>query len=156
MNVTAAVGTLLVAGASMSIGFAAPEFAAPTASPTAGPTATSASGEGTMSFGHEEDGAGEGRGYLRFDIQGDHDPTGSLLFAAEHHHERFPDVVVELGNIAEAEMWRTFNCGVGMTVVVAESDVETTLGTLREHGETVWEMGTIVARAGPPAVELGS
>ncbi|MDH3453145.1 MAG: phosphoribosylformylglycinamidine cyclo-ligase, partial [Gammaproteobacteria bacterium] len=39
------------------------------------------------------------------------------------------------GNIADDEMWRTFNCGVGMVVVVAERDLERTLTTLREQGE---------------------
>ena len=61
---------------------------------------TSASlGEGSMSFGDDE----HGRAWLKFSIQ-DGDPiSGSLLFAAESHHEveqvssmMFPDVIVRL------------------------------------------------------------
>ena len=58
-----------------------------------------ARGEGSMSFGHHDE---EGRGYLRFEIEDGDVVTGTLLFAAEHHHERFPDIVVQLGSIKEA------------------------------------------------------
>jgi phosphoribosylformylglycinamidine cyclo-ligase len=47
------------------------------------------------------------------------------------------------GNVANAEMLRTFNCGVGMVVCVAESDVETSLRLLAEAGETAWRLGSI-------------
>jgi phosphoribosylformylglycinamidine cyclo-ligase len=39
------------------------------------------------------------------------------------------------GNIADAEMYRTFNCGIGMTVCVAAEHADKTLASLREHGE---------------------
>jgi hypothetical protein len=66
--------------------------------PAARADAAFARGEGSMAFGHEE----EGRGYLRFEIDDGDVVTGTLLFAAEHHHERFPDVVVRLARIKEA------------------------------------------------------
>ncbi len=52
----------------------------------------------------------------------------------------------EQGNVAEAEMLRVFNCGIGMVVVVAEEDAKAAADTLRAAGETVWRIGSIAAR----------
>jgi phosphoribosylformylglycinamidine cyclo-ligase len=49
----------------------------------------------------------------------------------------------DAGNIAATEMYRTFNCGVGMVVCVAASDKQRTIDLLKTHGETAWEIGTI-------------
>ncbi len=51
------------------------------------------------------------------------------------------------GGVANSEMLRTFNCGVGMVVCVSEKDAETTLQTLSEMGETAWRLGQIEAVA---------
>lgn len=48
------------------------------------------------------------------------------------------------GNIEPDEMARTFNCGVGMVVVVRASEVEAVTGTLEQAGETVFRIGGIV------------
>jgi phosphoribosylformylglycinamidine cyclo-ligase len=47
------------------------------------------------------------------------------------------------GNVAEDEMHRVFNCGIGMTIVVAASDVDAAMACLREAGETVYRIGRI-------------
>ncbi len=52
------------------------------------------------------------------------------------------------GEIAEEEMYRTFNCGVGMVVVVGEADVETALALLRDQGEEPFVIGRIDAGRG--------
>jgi phosphoribosylformylglycinamidine cyclo-ligase len=49
------------------------------------------------------------------------------------------------GGVANSEMLRTFNCGVGMVVCVSATDAETTLQTLSEMGETAWRLGQIEA-----------
>lgn len=49
------------------------------------------------------------------------------------------------GNIADQEMFRTFNCGVGMCVIVAKQDVEKTLQILNAAGETAWQMGVVAS-----------
>ena len=50
----------------------------------------------------------------------------------------------QAGNVADDEMARTFNCGIGMMVVVAKADAEKATALLREQGETVFTIGTVV------------
>ena len=47
------------------------------------------------------------------------------------------------GNIEPEEMARTFNCGIGMAVVVAEGDVAEVTAALEAAGETVFRIGDI-------------
>jgi phosphoribosylformylglycinamidine cyclo-ligase len=47
------------------------------------------------------------------------------------------------GNIEPEEMARTFNCGIGMAVVVAEADVHAVTAALESAGETVFRIGHI-------------
>ena len=47
------------------------------------------------------------------------------------------------GNITDYEMYRTFNCGVGMIIALPQEDVETALGLLQQAGETAWVIGDI-------------
>jgi len=47
------------------------------------------------------------------------------------------------GNVAEDEMWRVFNCGIGMVVVVGAAAAKRALAALRAAGETVYEIGSI-------------
>lgn len=47
------------------------------------------------------------------------------------------------GNISRYEMYRTFNCGVGMVIALPESDVETALAVLKQAGENAWAIGKI-------------
>ncbi len=49
----------------------------------------------------------------------------------------------EQGNIEDTEMYRTFNCGIGMVVVVAAEDKQKTIDILQQQGETVFTLGTI-------------
>ena len=50
------------------------------------------------------------------------------------------------GNVAESEMHRVFNCGIGMVVVVARDDVEQALKLLHAAGEMALVIGAIEAR----------
>lgn len=47
------------------------------------------------------------------------------------------------GNIEMSEMYRTYNCGIGMVLCVAKSDVEKTLATLQQLGEKAFILGEI-------------
>ncbi len=56
------------------------------------------------------------------------------------------------GNVSQADMLITFNCGVGMVVCVAAEDEAATLNLLNELGETAFVMGEIVAGEGKAEV----
>src|SRR6195952_4793365 len=51
------------------------------------------------------------------------------------------------GNVADAEMHRVFNCGIGMTVIVAADQADAAMAQLQAAGETVTRIGEIRARA---------
>ncbi len=61
------------------------------------------------------------------------------------------DWLREQGNVAQQEMYRTFNCGIGMVVIVDKNDAAAALKQLAAAGETVWAIGTIQARIGNEA-----
>jgi len=52
------------------------------------------------------------------------------------------------GNVAEAEMLRTFNMGIGMCAVVARADVPRALDLLSKRGQPAFEIGTIESAPG--------
>jgi phosphoribosylformylglycinamidine cyclo-ligase len=62
------------------------------------------------------------------------------------------EVMRELGNVAEPEMYRTFNMGVGMAVVCAESDAAAIRAHLKQTDEPCYEIGRVVA--GERTVEI--
>jgi len=57
----------------------------------------------------------------------------------------------QAGNVAEDEMWRVFNCGIGMVLVVAAAHARAAAEQLRKAGETVYEIGAVERSAGEPA-----
>ena len=48
-----------------------------------------------------------------------------------------------MGDIDTGEMYRTFNCGVGMVLMTAAADVDAALKVLQAKGEKPWRIGTI-------------
>ncbi len=50
----------------------------------------------------------------------------------------------DAGHVANAEMLKTFNCGIGMVVVVAPADVDTISAVLSAAGEQLWRIGAVV------------
>ncbi len=54
----------------------------------------------------------------------------------------------QIGNLAEREMLRTFNCGIGMIVVVSVHEAEAVAQVLEAAGEPVVRLGAIRARTG--------
>ena len=49
----------------------------------------------------------------------------------------------EKGNIDTYEMYRTFNCGVGMVIALPQEQVDTALAILKQAGENAWLIGHI-------------
>jgi phosphoribosylformylglycinamidine cyclo-ligase len=99
----------------------------------------------------------------KVDVKGMAHITGGGL--VENTHRMFPDQLAArierahwprpaifdwlqvAGNVADAEMHRVFNCGIGMVVVVAAAEAERAAELLREAGETVYRIGSVVPRA---------
>ena len=57
----------------------------------------------------------------------------------------------QTGGVADQEMFRVFNCGIGMVVIVAEADGERAMQSLMACGETVYRIGRIAKRTGAQA-----
>ena len=55
------------------------------------------------------------------------------------------------GGVADAEMHRVFNCGIGMAVIVAQADADAAQAELMQLGETVYRIGFIRERQGDEA-----
>jgi phosphoribosylformylglycinamidine cyclo-ligase len=50
------------------------------------------------------------------------------------------------GGVADAEMVRVFNCGIGMAVVVSQQDVDAVIACINQQGLHSWRLGEIVER----------
>ena len=58
----------------------------------------------------------------------------------------FPQVfrwLEQTGNIQRSEMYKTFNCGIGLMMVVSEADADKAINLLNESGEIAWQAGQI-------------
>jgi phosphoribosylformylglycinamidine cyclo-ligase len=56
------------------------------------------------------------------------------------------DWLKKMGDIEEAEMHRTFNCGIGMAMIVAKRDATAAIDVLSASGVQAYEIGEIVKR----------
>ena len=63
--------------------------------------------------------------------------------------------LAKAGRIDDAEMLRTFNCGIGMVAVVAKDEADAVLSTLRDAGESPVVIGEIVAPSGDKSEAKG-
>jgi phosphoribosylformylglycinamidine cyclo-ligase len=72
-------------------------------------------------------------------------PTGTRAVIDARNWQRPPvfDWLQAQGNIEPREMYRTFNCGIGMVLCVAETTVEEALALLAGQGETAHVIGRI-------------
>jgi phosphoribosylformylglycinamidine cyclo-ligase len=60
-----------------------------------------------------------------------------------------PDIFLwlqEAGSLDAWELFRTFNCGVGYAVIVADSDAQAAIDDLNAAGQTAWRLGRIRKR----------
>jgi len=67
----------------------------------------------------------------------------------------FPEIFQWLqtnGNVSQADMLTTFNCGIGMIVCVAPEDEQETLLALTKSGENAFSIGELIAGEGKPVV----
>jgi phosphoribosylformylglycinamidine cyclo-ligase len=65
------------------------------------------------------------------------------------------DWLMHEGKVAREEMWRTFNCGVGFTVILPRDAVEAASALLAKHGLSSSVIGEIVTAQGDERVHIG-
>jgi phosphoribosylformylglycinamidine cyclo-ligase len=81
------------------------------------------------------------------------DNTRAVLDLARWTRPAVFDWIQSSGGIANAEMLRTFNCGIGMVVAVAAADRDFALEMLNASGEDAKVIGQIEAGEGPARVD---
>jgi phosphoribosylformylglycinamidine cyclo-ligase len=80
--------------------------------------------------------------------------TRALIDTRSWQRPAIFDWLQQQGGVADSEMLRTFNCGVGMVVCVAADSANQAMEFLSRQGETVWRLGEVVASEGMPSVEI--
>jgi phosphoribosylformylglycinamidine cyclo-ligase len=60
--------------------------------------------------------------------------------------------LASVGNISEPEMLKTFNCGIGMVLVVPAEASSQVMTFFTEQGETVFDIGELISKSGSDAV----
>jgi phosphoribosylformylglycinamidine cyclo-ligase len=76
------------------------------------------------------------------------DGLGVELEARAWRRDALWDWIQRTGRIADAEMHRTFNCGIGMVAIVPRAEVDAALALLGSAGEQANIIGEVVAGAG--------
>src|SRR5258705_10709519 len=71
-------------------------------------------------------------------------PLGALIDLDSWRRPAVFGWLAQAGNVAEREMLRTFNCGIGFVLCVAADDVATALEVLTAQGESPVVIGEIV------------
>ena len=71
------------------------------------------------------------------------DGLEAILERRSWRREPVFDWLQQQGKIADAEMYRVFNCGIGMTVHVSANDAQRAVGVLRDAGQEAVVIGEI-------------
>lgn len=82
-------------------------------------------------------------------------PPGTRAVLDARHWQRPPvfEWLRNRGSIEAHEMLRTFNCGIGMCVIVPEQQADAALVALSQAGETAWKIGHVDG-SGEPEPEV--
>ena len=83
------------------------------------------------------------------------DGLGLALDAASIELPPVFDWLQREGKVAREEMWRTFNCGVGFTVILPHDAVAAASTLLAKHGLASRVIGGVVKAAGDERVHIG-
>lgn len=84
------------------------------------------------------------------------DGLGAKLFSQSWTEPAIFGLLRELGNIADAEMHRAFNCGLGLLAVVAQDDCDEALRRTAEAGQPGVVVGRVVTGQGVQVERTGS
>ena len=80
--------------------------------------------------------------------------TRAVVSASSWQRPAVFDWLQTQGNVTDAEMHRTFNCGIGMVLVVDADQADAVLRQLAAAGESAWRIGSIEASDGAPRVDM--
>ncbi len=83
-------------------------------------------------------------------------PKDARAVLSERAWKRPPifDLIAQRGQVSRTEMFSTFNMGLGMIAVVAQSDVPVALKLLSDRGATAWRVGRIERGEGEASVAI--
>ena len=73
--------------------------------------------------------------------------VGAQLEASRWPRQKIFQWLKRHGNIEDAEMYRTFNCGIGMVLIVTAAEAKAAIDSLAANGVEAFEIGSIVERA---------
>lgn len=71
---------------------------------------------------------------------------------------RWPEIfhwIQQQGNVSRYEMYRTFNCGVGMIIALPQALVARAVALLSQYDLTPWQIGNVAPKAGDQSVVIG-
>jgi phosphoribosylformylglycinamidine cyclo-ligase len=73
-------------------------------------------------------------------------PQGAAVEIAEGSWPILPifKLMQKIGNVSEAEMYRTFNMGVGMVIVISAPDLQTVESHLQQQGMAAYRIGRVI------------
>ena len=80
--------------------------------------------------------------------------TRAVIDARSWRRPAIFDWLQDGGHVTAEEMYRTFNCGLGMVLVVDPKDADRAIRQLAESGETAFPIGRIEPHAGEPEVVI--
>ena len=69
--------------------------------------------------------------------------TNAVIYKAAWPRPELFNWLQQTGNVAEEEMFRVFNCGIGMVIVVAREHVQLATMLLKREGELAYEIGAV-------------
>jgi phosphoribosylformylglycinamidine cyclo-ligase len=83
-------------------------------------------------------------------------PSGcqAIIYTKSWDRQPIFDFLAESGRLETSELYRTFNMGLGMILVVAPKDVQGAIGILEDHGEHPALIGSVAPQIGPNRVLL--
>lgn len=71
------------------------------------------------------------------------DNTQAIINEASWQWPAIFDWLQKAGNVSRHEMYRTFNCGVGLIIALPKSLADKAISILNQHGEKAWLLGEI-------------
>ena len=80
------------------------------------------------------------------------DDLGVNIDASSWQWPAIFDYLQEQGNVTRHEMYRTFNCGVGLLIAVPASNADAIVERFNSLGENAWLIGEVIPREGDQQV----